>query len=84
MLIFPVFYKTKDILYVQTLLGHKNIKTTIRYTQLLALPQDEEYICKTAKTVEEVAALIEVGFQYVTDVGGVKLFRKLKTSYLGS
>jgi DNA-binding transcriptional regulator WhiA len=78
------YAKTKDILYVQKLLGHKNIKTTIRYTQLLALQQNEEYICKTAKTVEEAAALIEVGFQYVTDVGDVKLFRKLKTSYLGT
>jgi hypothetical protein len=33
--------------------------------------------------VEETKELIEAGFQYVTDVGDVKLFRKLKTSYLG-
>jgi integrase/recombinase XerD len=78
------YAKTKDLLYVQRLLGHKNIKTTIRYTQLLTLPQNEEYICKAAKTVEEASSLIEAGFQYVTDINECKLFRKLKTSYLGS
>jgi hypothetical protein len=52
-------------------LATKTQKTTIGYTQLLALPQDEEYVCKTAKTVEGAAALIEVGFQYVTGVGDV-------------
>jgi integrase/ribosomal protein L37AE/L43A len=78
------YAKTKDILYVQKLLGHRNIKNTLRYTQLLALPQNEEYICKAAKTVEEAKELIETGFQYVTEVGETKLFRKLKTSYLGT
>jgi integrase/recombinase XerD len=78
------YAKTKDLLYVQKLLGHKNIKTTIRYTQLLTLPQNEEYICKTAKTIEDATLLIEAGFQYITDINETKLFRKLKTSYLGS
>jgi integrase len=78
------YAKTKDLLYVQKLLGHRNIKTTLRYTQLLALPQNEEYICKAAKSVEDATALIEAGFQYVTDIDQTKLFRKLKTSYLGT
>jgi integrase/ribosomal protein L37AE/L43A len=78
------YAKTKDLLYVQKLLGHKNIKTTIRYTQLLTLPQSEEYICKAARTVDEATQLIEAGFQYVTEINECKLFRKLKTSYLGS
>jgi hypothetical protein len=34
--------------------------------------------CKAAKTLEEAAKLIEAGFEYVTDVDGVKLFRKRK------
>ena len=78
------YAKTKDLLYVQKLLGHRNIKMTLRYTQLLALPQNEEYICKAAKTVEEATQLIEAGFKHVTDIGETKLFRKLKTSYLGT
>jgi hypothetical protein len=69
---------------VQKLLGHRNIKTTLRYTQLLAPPQNEEYICKAAKSIEEATQLIEAGFQYVTDIADTKLFRKLKTSYLGT
>jgi len=78
------YAKTKDILYVQKLLGHKSLKTTLLYTQLIALPQNKEYICKAAENVDEAKDLIEAGFEYVTDLNGVKLFRKLKTSYLGS
>jgi hypothetical protein len=48
------------------------------------LPQNEEYICKVAETVEGAKDLVEAGFEYVTEVGGIKLFRKLKTSYLGT
>ena len=77
------YAKTKDVLYVQKLLGHKSLKTTLHYIQHIVLPQNEEYICKVAKTIEEATALIEVGFQYVTDICDAKLFRKLKTSYLG-
>jgi integrase len=78
------YAKTKDILYVQHLLGHKNLKTTLRYTQLVNLPQNEEYICKAAKTMEEAMELIESGFEFVTDLDKCKLFRKRKTSYLGT
>ena len=38
----------------------------------------EDYICKAVETVEEATQLIEQGFEYVTDVEGVKLFRKRK------
>ena len=77
------YAKTKDVLYVQKLLGHKSLKTTLHYIQHIVLPQNEEYICKVAKTIEEATDLIEVGFQYVTEIDDAKLFRKLKTSYLG-
>ena len=78
------YARTKDILYVQRLLGHKSLKSTLRYTQLITLPQNEEYICEVAENVQGAEDLIEAGFEYVTDINGVKLFRKLKTSYLGS
>jgi len=78
------YAKTKDILCVQKLLGHKSLKTTLLYTQLIALPQNEEYICKIAKNVEGAKDLIEAGFDYVTDMDDCKLFQKMKTSYLGS
>jgi integrase len=78
------YAKTKDILYVQNMLGHRNLKNTLRYTQLVSLPQNEEYICKTAKSIDEAKKLIEAGFEYITDLDHCKLFRKRKTSYLGT
>jgi len=39
---------------------------------------NEDYTVKVASTVEEATALIEVGFEYVTDMDGKKLFRKRK------
>jgi len=71
------YAKTKDILHVMQVLGHKNVKNTLRYTQLVNF-KDDEFICKTAKTVQEASQLIEAGFEYVCDVDGVKLFRKRK------
>jgi hypothetical protein len=38
----------------------------------------EDYTCNIAKTIEEARALIEQGFEYVTEMDSVKLFRKRK------
>ncbi|MDW8040546.1 MAG: site-specific integrase, partial [Nitrososphaerota archaeon] len=65
------------ILYVMKLLGHKNIKNTLIYTQLINF-QDDEYVCKVARTIEEAKQLIEAGFEYICDIDGAKLFRKRK------
>lgn len=54
------YHKTKDILYVMRLLGHKNIKNTLVYTQLIEFKEDE-FVCKVAKTVQEASELIENG-----------------------
>lgn len=71
------YHKTRDILHVMRLLGHKNIKNTLIYTQLMSI-QDDDYVCKTAKTIQEATQLIEGGFEYVTEMEGYKLFRKRK------
>jgi len=78
------YTKTKDILYVQKLLGHRSLKTTLRYTQLIVISQNEEYICKVAKDVDGAKELIEAGIEYATDLDSYKLLRKMKTSHLGS
>ena len=57
------------------LLGHRDIKTTLIYTQLVNFESDE-YHSAVAKTIEEARKLIEASFEYVCDVDGVKLFRK--------
>jgi len=71
------YAKTKDILHVMQCLGHKRIENTLKYTQLVNFKTDE-YVCKTAKTIEEAAQLIEAGFEYVTEINNIKLFRKRK------
>jgi integrase len=71
------YQKTKDILYVQHVMRHKDIKSTMRYTHLLSFESDE-FTCKVASTIEEARNLIESGFEYVTEMDGVKLFRKRK------
>ncbi|MCS7114254.1 MAG: site-specific integrase [Nitrososphaerota archaeon] len=71
------YHRTKDILHVMRILGHKNIKNTLIYTQLIPSSEDE-YICKVAKTIEEAKKLIEAGFDYVCDIEDAKLFRKRK------
>jgi integrase len=72
------YHRTKDILYVMRLLGHKSIKNTLVYTQLIDFPEDDEFVCKVAKTVQEASQLIESGFEYICTLEDAKLFRKRK------
>jgi hypothetical protein len=69
------YQRTKDILYVMRMLGHKSIQNTLVYTQMVEF-KNEEYISATAKTIEDAQKLVEAGFEYVTGIDGVKLFRK--------
>jgi len=71
------YHRTKDILYVMRILGHRAIKNTLKYTQLVDW-KVEDYVCKAARTLEEATGLIESGFEYVTELDNVKLFRKRK------
>jgi len=71
------YHRTKDILHVMQLLGHKNITNTLVYTHLVDFEGDE-FVCKVAKNVDQAKELIESGFDYVADVDGTKLFRKRK------
>lgn len=40
--------------------------------------ESEEFVCKVAQTLDEAKALVETGFDYVTDLNDAKLFRKRK------
>lgn len=75
------YHKTKDIIYVKELLGHKFIQNTMVYITIenaLFQYKNDEFYCKTAKTLEEASRLIEAGFDYVTTFNGIMLFRKRK------
>lgn len=72
-----LYHKTKDIIYVKERLGHRSVNTTEIYTHLIDF-KDDGFHSATAKTVEEAKQLIESGFEYVTDMEDVKLFRKRK------
>jgi hypothetical protein len=58
-------------------LGHRDIRNTLVYTHLLD-NENDEFVCKVARNVDEAKELVEGGFEYVTDVEGIKLFRKRK------
>lgn len=77
------YHKTKDLLHVKKLLGHKRIENTMIYINLEAAvftDQTDEFHVAVAENTEEVVKLVKVGFEYVTgdyDDGG-KIFRKRK------
>jgi hypothetical protein len=48
------------------------------YTQLVVHSNEEEYTCKATKDLKEEIELVEHGFQYVTQTGEYKLYRKRK------
>jgi len=71
------YHKTKDILHVMKMLGHRHLESTLVYTQLVNF-KTEEYHSAVAHNVEEARKLIEQGFEYVCEVNGVHVFRKRK------
>jgi len=77
------YHKTKDIIHVKTVLGHRNIESTMVYINIesaLYLATSDEYTCKVAVDIEQTKELIEAGFEYITGeyIDGGKLFRKRK------
>jgi integrase len=71
------YQKTKNILHVMDLLGHRNIESTLIYTHLIDFEGDE-YHSAVAKSVEEARKLLETGFDYVCQKDDIMLFRKRK------
>jgi site-specific recombinase XerD len=72
------YYKTKDPIATQRHFRHKKYDTTNHYLRGMITDGEEEFTCKTAKTIAEATALIEAGFQYITEMEGLKLFKKRK------
>ena len=71
------YHKTRDILHVKEVLGHKSLNSTMLYTQLISF-KDDDFTANVAHSEEEACKLIEAGFEYVCDFNGNKIFRKRK------
>lgn len=72
-------HKTRDLLHVQRLLGHKSINSTMVQTQLIEPTAGDHYHFAVAKDDAEAEPLIVKDFEYVaTTPQGVMLFRKRK------
>jgi integrase/transposase-like protein len=75
------YHKTKDILYVMQLLGHNSLKTTLIYIDIEKATfknTNDEFTVRVTDDLEEACKFLEVGFEYVTDMDGKKVFRKRK------
>ena len=76
------YHKTLCMQHVKKVLGHKSILATQRYVDLYneiyADLKPGDYVCETASTVEEAKKIIEAGFEYVSEIDGVQLYRKVK------
>ena len=69
-------------IYVETgarALGHKDINTTLIYTQIVSF-ESNEFIPRRAKSREEEDALIKAGFEFVryNHANREAIYRKLK------
>ena len=71
------YHKTRDILHVKEILGHKSLNNTMLYTQIISF-NDDEFTASVAHTEEEACKLVEAGFDFVCDFNGNKIFKKRK------
>jgi integrase len=70
-------YEIQNPFIVMNLMGHKRLETTQIYMHLLNL-EEGEWVCEGAETKDRAMNLIEAGFQYVTTIEGIQLFKKRK------
>ena len=76
------YHKTKTMQRVKRVLGHKSIMTTQRYVDLYeeiySDLKPDNYICEIAISAKDAKKLIEQGFEFVCEIEGEQLFRKVK------
>ena len=75
-----LYHASKDILLVQSKLGHRNIQNTMVYTKLVEWEQPENWTVRRPRSAKEEDELVEAGFEYVRfdDKLGTPIYRKRK------
>jgi len=71
------YHKTKEIMHVRYVLGHKDISSTMIYINLesaLSLSTTDDYITKVSHNLEEETKLIETGFDLVRPARALNVF----------
>ena len=75
------YHKFRDPYHVKKILGHKRLSSTEIYINLEQAhfkTISEDFTVRVTETIEEDKELIEAGFEYVTDRGSLKIYRKRK------
>lgn len=76
------YHKTRDIIHVKTVLGHKNISSTMIYINLenaIFLQQNDEWTCTVTHNLQEETNAINTGFELVRAINETTaLYRKRK------
>jgi hypothetical protein len=75
------YHKTKDVMHVKELLGHRKLDTTLMYIQIaetLFQHEPDAFTVKVAKIEEEITAHLQVGFEWIGEKDGLVFLRKRK------
>ena len=76
------YHKTKDIIHVKTILGHRSIESTMVYInieQALFLQETDEWTTIVTHSIEEETKAIDTGFQLVRAINeATAIYKKRK------
>jgi integrase/predicted RNA-binding Zn-ribbon protein involved in translation (DUF1610 family) len=76
------YHRTKDIQYVQQLLGHKDVRNTMIYINIehaiFGAGDNDEFTVRVTEKTEEIKELLQIGFEYVCQKENLVFLRKRK------
>ena len=76
------YHRTKDIVYVQQLLGHKDVRNTMIYINvehaIFGAGENDEFIVRVTDKPEEIKELLQIGFEKACQQDNLIFLRKRK------
>ncbi|MEM0017727.1 MAG: site-specific integrase [Candidatus Korarchaeum sp.] len=70
------YAKTKDILRVKQILGHKSLLSTMRYTQLVEFNESSGYDVVAVESEEELVTYLSRGYDFIGEIKGKVYLRR--------